>query len=88
VAGLVVARFLHFLHFDFDCEWRRKPASVGNRTYRRRVRLAERERRTEEAGNTADFYREAPWLILFPGAAISVAVFAVNFLGDSSRPRL
>jgi peptide/nickel transport system permease protein len=44
------------------------------------------------AGNTADFYREAPWLIVFPGAAISVAVFAFNFLGDSLRewldPRL
>jgi peptide/nickel transport system permease protein len=44
------------------------------------------------AGNTADFYREAPWLIIFPGAAISVAVFAFNFLGDSLRewldPRL
>jgi peptide/nickel transport system permease protein len=44
------------------------------------------------AGNTADFYREAPWLIIFPGAATSVAVFAFNFLGDSLRewldPRL
>jgi peptide/nickel transport system permease protein len=44
------------------------------------------------AGNAADFYREAPWLIIFPGAAISLAVFAFNFLGDSLRdwldPRL
>lgn len=34
----------------------------------------------------------APWLIFFPGAAISLAVFALNLLGDSIRdiadPRL
>jgi peptide/nickel transport system permease protein len=44
------------------------------------------------AGNAADFYREAPWIVIFPGAAISLAVFAFNFLGDSLRdwldPRL
>jgi peptide/nickel transport system permease protein len=44
------------------------------------------------AGNAVDFYREAPWIVIFPGAAISVAVFAFNFLGDSLRdwldPRL
>ncbi len=37
------------------------------------------------AGNAADFYREAPWMILFPGAAISLAVFAFNLFGDSLR---
>jgi len=37
------------------------------------------------AGNAADFYREAPWVIIFPGLAISIAVFAFNFLGDSLR---
>jgi peptide/nickel transport system permease protein len=37
------------------------------------------------AGNAVDFYREAPWIIIFPGLAISVAVFAFNFLGDSLR---
>ncbi len=37
------------------------------------------------AGNAADFYREAPWIIIFPGAAISLAVFALNFFGDSLR---
>jgi hypothetical protein len=28
---------------------------------------------------------EAPWIVIFPGLAISVAVFAFNFLGDSLR---
>ena len=37
------------------------------------------------SGNAADFYREAPWMILFPGAAISLAVFAFNLFGDSLR---
>ncbi len=37
------------------------------------------------SGNAADFYREAPWLIIFPGLAISIAVFAFNFLGDALR---
>jgi peptide/nickel transport system permease protein len=37
------------------------------------------------SGNAADFFREAPWLIIFPGLAISIAVFAFNFLGDALR---
>lgn len=37
------------------------------------------------SGNNADFYREAPWLIIFPGLAISLAVFAFSLLGDSLR---
>jgi len=37
------------------------------------------------AGNASDFYREAPWMILFPGFAISLAVFAFNLFGDSLR---
>lgn len=37
------------------------------------------------AGDAADFYREAPWIILFPGLAISVTVFAFNLFGDSLR---
>jgi peptide/nickel transport system permease protein len=37
------------------------------------------------AGNASDFYREAPWMILFPGLAISFAVFAFNLFGDSLR---
>jgi peptide/nickel transport system permease protein len=40
------------------------------------------------SGNAADFYREAPWMILFPGIAISLAVFAFNLLGDSLRDHL
>ncbi len=37
------------------------------------------------SGNASDFYREAPWMILFPGLAISAAVFAFNLFGDSLR---
>jgi peptide/nickel transport system permease protein len=37
------------------------------------------------SGNAADFDRQAPWLILFPGVAISLAVFAFNLFGDSLR---
>ncbi len=40
------------------------------------------------SGNAADFYREAPWMVLFPGAAISLAVFAFNLFGDSLRDYL
>jgi peptide/nickel transport system permease protein len=35
------------------------------------------------SGASADFYRSAPWMILFPGLAI--AVFAFNMFGDSLR---
>jgi peptide/nickel transport system permease protein len=37
------------------------------------------------SGNAADFYKQAPWMILFPGAMISLAVFAFNLFGDSLR---
>jgi peptide/nickel transport system permease protein len=37
------------------------------------------------SGSSADFYRQAPWIIIFPGVAISIAVFAFNFFGDSLR---
>jgi peptide/nickel transport system permease protein len=37
------------------------------------------------SGASADFYRSAPWMILFPGLAITLAVFAFNLLGDSLR---
>jgi peptide/nickel transport system permease protein len=40
------------------------------------------------SGNAADFYRQAPWMILFPGIAISLAVFAFNLFGDSLRDYL
>lgn len=37
------------------------------------------------SGDSANFYQEAPWMILFPGLAISLAVFAFNLFGDSLR---
>jgi peptide/nickel transport system permease protein len=37
------------------------------------------------AGDASNFYQEAPWMILFPGLAISFAVFAFNLFGDSLR---
>jgi peptide/nickel transport system permease protein len=40
------------------------------------------------SGNAADFYRQAPWMILWPGIAISLAVFAFNLFGDALRDYL
>lgn len=44
------------------------------------------------AGHAADWFEVAPWTAIFPGLAISLVVFAVNFLGDALRdfwdPRL
>ena len=37
------------------------------------------------SGSSEQFYREAPWMIIFPGLAISLAVFAFNLFGDSLR---
>lgn len=37
------------------------------------------------SGASADFYQKAPWMILFPGLAITFAVFAFNMFGDSLR---
>jgi peptide/nickel transport system permease protein len=37
------------------------------------------------SGSSADFYERAPWMILFPGLAITLAVFAFNLFGDSLR---
>ena len=37
------------------------------------------------SGASADFYKSAPWMILFPGLAITFAVFAFNMFGDSLR---
>jgi peptide/nickel transport system permease protein len=34
------------------------------------------------------FYRSAPWLVLFPGLAIMLTVFAFNLLGDGLRDAL
>jgi peptide/nickel transport system permease protein len=30
------------------------------------------------SGASADFYKAAPWMILFPGLVITLAVFAFN----------
>jgi peptide/nickel transport system permease protein len=42
--------------------------------------------------SAAEYVRVAPWLVIFPGAAISLAVFGTNLFGDALRdildPRL
>jgi peptide/nickel transport system permease protein len=42
--------------------------------------------------SAAEYVRTAPWLVVFPGIAISLAVFGTNLLGDAVRdildPRL
>jgi peptide/nickel transport system permease protein len=40
------------------------------------------------SGAAIDFYQQAPWMIIFPGVAISLAVFAFNLFGDSLRDSL
>jgi peptide/nickel transport system permease protein len=37
------------------------------------------------SGTSADFFTQAPWIIVFPGLAISLAVFAFNLFGDAMR---
>ena len=37
------------------------------------------------SGSASDFFEEAPWIVIFPGLAISFAVFAFNLLGDALR---
>jgi peptide/nickel transport system permease protein len=37
------------------------------------------------SGSSEEFYQQAPWMIIFPGLAISFAVFAFNLFGDSLR---
>ena len=37
------------------------------------------------SGSAIDFYEQAPWMIVFPGLAIILAVFAFNLFGDSLR---
>jgi peptide/nickel transport system permease protein len=38
--------------------------------------------------SAAEYVRTAPWLVIFPGAAISLAVFGTNLLGDALRDLL
>lgn len=35
--------------------------------------------------SAAEYVRTAPWLVIFPGLAISLAVFGTNLLGDAMR---
>ena len=35
--------------------------------------------------SAAEYVRTAPWLVIFPGVAISLAVFGTNLLGDAVR---
>ena len=35
--------------------------------------------------SAAEYVRTAPWLVIFPGIAISLAVFGANLLGDAAR---
>jgi len=37
------------------------------------------------SGVNSDYYRTAPWMIIYPGVAVSIAVFSFNLLGDSLR---
>jgi peptide/nickel transport system permease protein len=39
-------------------------------------------------GAAVDFAERAPWMAIYPGAAISLSVFAFNLLGDSLRDAL
>ncbi|HKU94049.1 MAG TPA: ABC transporter permease [Vineibacter sp.] len=38
--------------------------------------------------SAAEYIRTAPWLVLFPGIAISLSVFGTNLLGDALRDML
>jgi peptide/nickel transport system permease protein len=38
--------------------------------------------------SAAEYAQKAPWLVIFPGAAISLAVFGSNLLGDALRDTL
>ena len=38
--------------------------------------------------SAAEYAQKAPWLVLFPGIAISLAVFGANLLGDALRDTL
>lgn len=40
------------------------------------------------SGSAALYATRAPWMVIFPGAAITLAVFAFNLLGDSLRDEM
>ena len=35
--------------------------------------------------SAAEYVRTAPWLVIFPGLAISLVIFGTNLLGDAVR---
>lgn len=37
------------------------------------------------SGNATDFYQDAPWVVVAPGLAITLTVFAFNIFGDGLR---
>ena len=46
----------------------------------------------KDLADAQEFFRHAPWMVIFPGAAISLTVLSFNMLGDAMRdifdPRL
>jgi oligopeptide transport system permease protein len=36
----------------------------------------------------ADVMEEFPWMLIFPGTALAVTLFSLNFLGDGLRDAL
>ena len=42
----------------------------------------------ELSGDSRRFFSRAPWIAIFPGAALSITVFAFNIFGDSIRDTL
>jgi peptide/nickel transport system permease protein len=40
------------------------------------------------SGSASSYAEKAPWIALFPGIAISLAVFGFNLFGDSLRDAL
>ena len=42
----------------------------------------------EQDESAAEYVRTAPWLVIFPGVAISFVVFGTNLLGDALRDLL
>ena len=42
----------------------------------------------ELSGESRQFFNRAPWIAIFPGAALAITVFAFNIFGDSIRDTL
>ena len=42
----------------------------------------------ELSGDSRQFFKNAPWLAIFPGAALAITVFGFNMFGDSIRDTL